>query len=268
MVAPVNIFEYNRVAWNFQSMEGCRWSTPVEDAVIERARAGDWSVILTPNKPVPADWFPASHPRLDGLDLLALASGGGQQAPVFAAAGARVTSLDGSDVQLEKDAELAERHGLELTTIQADMADLSALPDASFDLVFNPVSNVFAEAVRPIWKECARVLRPGGRLLAGFMNPCFFMFDHYHAEETGELRVVHRLPYSDVENMADELLSMQIEAQMSLEFSHSLQDQIGGQCDAGLAVTGLYEDDWDDDSTALNGWMPMYLATRSVKLPA
>ena len=39
----------------------------------------------------------------------------------------------------------------------------TALADESFDVVFHPVSNVFAPRVRPVWQEAFRVLRPGGR---------------------------------------------------------------------------------------------------------
>ena len=262
----MDIVEYNRNAWNLQSLEGCRWSTPVDDEVIERAKRGDWSVILTPNRAVPEEWFP-THPRLDGVRVLALASGGGQQVPILAAAGAEVTSFDASDVQLEKDAETAARHGFEVRTEQGDMADLGRFDPESFDLIFHPVSNVFAAEVRPVWKECARVLRPGGRLLAGFMNPCFFLFDHDLAEQTGEIKVVHPLPYSDLESLGAEQLSAQMEAQLTVEFSHSLDDQIGAQCEAGLAITGLFEDGWDDASSALHKWMPIFIATRAVKLP-
>ncbi|MCB1206860.1 MAG: class I SAM-dependent methyltransferase [Verrucomicrobiae bacterium] len=260
----MNIHEYNRNAWNLQSLEGCRWSTPYPDEVIEAAKGGDWSVILTPNKAVPAEWFP-SYPDLKGLRILALASGGGQQVPVFAAAGAEVTSFDASDVQLEKDEETCARFGLKVTTVQGDMADLSEFKAGAFDLVFNPVSNVFAESLEPIWRECHRVLRPGGRLLCGFMNPAFYLFDHEWLEETGEPRVIHRLPYSDLESMDEETLSEQLEAQLSVEYSHSWEEQLGGQCAAGLAITGFYEDDWDEESTQLQGWMPMYAATCAVK---
>lgn len=257
----VNIVEYNRVAWNFQSQEGCRWSTPFDDSVFEAAKAGTLDLILTPNKQVPVDWLG----DLAGKDVLGLASGGGQQVPQFAAAGARVTSFDASDVQLEKDVETAARHGLEVHPVQGDMADLSDFENESYDLIFHPVSNVFAAAVRPVWKECARVLRPGGRLLSGFINPCFFLFDHLLAEETGELRVKYALPYSCLDSLDEEELSDQLEANLSIEFSHSLEDQIGGQTDAGLIITGLYEDTWDDESTALNSWMPTFMATRSEK---
>ena len=260
----MNIVEYNRNAWNLQSLEGCRWSTPYPDEVIERAKAGDWSVILTPNKPVPSSWFP-SYPDLRGMQILALACGGGQQVPLFAAAGAEVISFDASDVQLEKDDETCARHGLKVRTIQGDMADLSAIEPASCDLIFNPVSNVFAENLEPVWRECYRVLKPGGQLFCGFMNPVFFLFDHEVLEETGEMRVVHPLPYSDVESADEDLLADQLEAQISVEYSHSWEAQLGGQCNAGFAITGFYEDEWDEESTRLHGWMPLFAATRAVK---
>lgn len=260
----MNITEYNRNAWNLQSLEGCRWSTPYPDEFVERAKAGDWSVILTPNKAVPAEWFPG-FPDLTGVKLLALACGGGQQVPLFAAAGADVISYDASDIQLEKDDEACARHGLKVKTIQGDMADLSEIPSGSIDLIFNPVSNVFAENLEPIWRECHRVLKPGGQLFCGFMNPAFFLFDHEVLEETGEFRVIYPLPYSDIESANEELLEEQLEAQLSLEYSHSWEAQIGGQCAAGFAITGFYEDDWDEESTRLQGWMPMFAASRAVK---
>jgi SAM-dependent methyltransferase len=147
---------------------------PVGPDVIAAARAGDWSVVLIGYDPVPRDWFPAS---LAGADVLCLASGGGQQGPVLAAAGAHVTVFDNSPAQLARDQLVASRDGLEIATVLGDMRDLSALASASFDLVFNPVSNVFCPELAPVWHECFRVLRPGGTLLAGFMNPDVFLFE-------------------------------------------------------------------------------------------
>ena len=133
--------------------------------------------------------------------MLCLASGGGQQGPVLAAAGATVTVLDNSPRQLAQDRLVADRDGLELTTVLGDMRDLSAFADASFDLVFNPVSNVFCPDLAPVWRECYRVLRPGGELLAGFMNPDVFIFDADASENRDELVVRHALPYSDLTHL-------------------------------------------------------------------
>ena len=132
-----NVPEYNRAAWNRQSDAGSRWTLPVEPEVIEQAQKGDWEMILTPNRVVPREWFG----DLAGRSVLCLASGGGQQAPVLAAAGARVVSFDISDEQLAKDRIVADRHDLILETIQGDMADLSEFAAESFDLIFHPVAN-------------------------------------------------------------------------------------------------------------------------------
>ena len=78
---------------------------------------------------------------------------------------------------------VARREGLVLITVEGDMRDLSVFSDGSFDLVFHPVSNVFCPEVRPVWKEAFRVLRPGGVLLAGFDNPCMYIFDFPLAEK-------------------------------------------------------------------------------------
>ncbi len=258
----MNTVAYNRHAWNKQSNSDSRWCQPVDSKTINAARTGEWGVILTPNKNVPKDWFD----ELDGKDVLCLASGGGQQAPVLAAAGARVVSYDNSDEQLAKDRLVADRDGLDLKTVQGDMADLSAFQDESFDLIFHPVSNVFAEDIRPVWKECHRVLRKDGRLLSGFFNPAYFLFDHEEAESTGILKVQYPLPYSDLKSLSKEKLDRIEREEWPYEFGHTLEDQIGGQLEAGLTLCGLYEDDWDEKSTPLNKFSAMYIATLATKI--
>src|SRR5262245_49214062 len=188
----MDVRNYNRHAWDRQVEKGNRWTVPVGPEVVAAARRGDWQVLLTPTKPVPRDWFPP----LAGLDVLCLASGGGQQGPVLAAAGAAVTVLDNSPAQLAQDRLVAEREGLSIETVEGDMADLSRFPDDRFGLVLHPCSNCFVQDVRPVWREAFRVLRPGGALLAGFCNPALFLFDYTRAEEKG-LVVQYAAPYSD-----------------------------------------------------------------------
>jgi ubiquinone/menaquinone biosynthesis C-methylase UbiE len=159
---------YNRAAWDREVENSNEWTQPVGPEVIARARAGDWSVVLIGSQAVPRGWFPA---ELVGAEVLCLASGGGQQGPVLSAAGAAVTVLDNSPQQLGRDREVATREGLAVRTVLGDMRDLSVFPDASFDVVFNPVSNVFCPDLAPVWRESFRVLRPGGILMVGFLNP-------------------------------------------------------------------------------------------------
>lgn len=258
MTHEIDPLAHNRAAWDKQVADGNEWTRPVGPDVIARARAGDWSVVLIGYEPVPRDWFPA---ELRGAGVLCLASGGGQQAPVLAAAGASVTVLDNSPKQLEQDRLVADREGLALRTVLGDMRDLGAFADASFDLVFHPVSNLFCPDLAPVWRECARVLRPGGILLAGFMNPDLFLFDR-EAEERGELVVRHRLPYADLTHMtADE--RARLVGDDPLEYSHTLAEQIGGQLAAGFVLTAFAEAPHHAGITAQ--YMSGYFATRAVK---
>jgi SAM-dependent methyltransferase len=258
MSGRLDVAAHNRAAWDRQVAQGNRWTVPVAPEVVASARRGEWSVVLTPSKPVPRAWFG----DLAGSRVLALASGGGPQGPVLAAAGGRVTVLDNSPAQLARDREVAERDGLALALEQGDMRDLSRFADASFDLVFHPVANVFVPEVRPVWRECFRVLRPGGALLAGFCDPVLYLFDA-EALERGEWMVRHRVPYSDLTALAPEVLAQRVAAGEPLEFGHTLEDQIGGQCDAGFVIAAMYGDGWPDHPAGDR--LPLFLATRAVK---
>ena len=237
--------------------QGNRWTVPVDAATIAAARAGRWDIVLTPTRPVPRAWYPP----LAGEPVLLLAGAGGQQAPVLAAAGARVTVLDNSPKQLARDREVAEREGLDVTLVLGDMRDLSAFADGTFALVFHPCSNAFVPEVRPVWREAFRVLRPGGVLLAGFTNPVEYLFDEAKAD-AGELVVRHTIPYSDAQLTADERARRE-SAGLPLDFGHTLEDQLGGQLDAGFVLTALYEDRWPE--SPLGRYLATFIATRGVK---
>lgn len=237
----MDVARFNRQAWDRQVARGNRWTVPVGPEVIAAARAGRWDVVLTPTRPVPKEWFGP----LAGRDLLALASGGGQQAPVLAAAGANVTLLDNSPAQLEQDRRVAEREGLALRLEQGDMRDLSRFADGSFDIVFHPASNVFVPDIAPVWRECFRVLRPGGRLLTGFVQPALYLFDGDEVDR-GEFVVRHALPYSDLAARSPERLASMAAEGEPLEFGHTLEEQIGGQLEAGFRLAALFEDRWPD----------------------
>jgi ubiquinone/menaquinone biosynthesis C-methylase UbiE len=254
----VDIRAYNRNAWN-RYVDGGEslWTQPVSSEIITRARKGDFSILLTEQKPVPREWFPP----LNGLDTLCLASGGGQQGPVLAAAGANVTVFDNSPRQLDQDRFVAEREGLtNLKTVEGDMRDLSVFNDESFDFIFHPVSNLFIHEIRPVWHEAFRVLRHGGTMLAGFMNPIFYIFDLDKAEQ-GTMEVKFKLPYIDSEH--PEIAAKLMADGDALEHSHTLTEQLGGQMDAGFHIIGMYED--YHQGMATSDYTPTYIATRALK---
>ena len=261
----VDIRKHNEVAWDRKVIENSPWTLPVDEELVVKAKKGDWSVILTPTKPVPAKWFPG-FPDLAGCQILGLACGGGQQGPILAAAGATVTVFDNSPAQLSQDRLVADRDNLQLITVAGDMADLSCFSDASFDLIFHPVSNCFISDPTPVWKEAFRVLKPGGSLLSGIMNPDYYIFDFHKAEKEGLLEVRHPLPYSDLGNLTKSELAAQMNDGEALEFSHTMDSLVGGQMDAGFQLTGFYEDRFGPEvGDAVSQFMPVCFATRALR---
>lgn len=144
------------------------------------------------------------------------------------------------------------------------MKDLSTFDDASFDIIFHPVSNCFVPDVRPVWKESFRVLRRNGVMMSGFLNPLFYIFDH-DLDDQGTLAVKHALPYSDLDRWTNEGRQLVAEKNEPFEFGHLLTDQIGGQIDAGFLISGFYEDYWNDQATNLNKYTPTFIATLALK---
>ena len=261
-MARLDIRAHNRDAWDRQVQARNPWTIPVTAAEIAAARRGDWHIVLTPTAPVPTSWFPS----LRGADVLCLASGGGQQGPLLAAAGANVTVFDNSPRQLAQDRTVADREGLTLRTIEGDMRDLSCFQAEAFDLIVHPVSNVFVPDVRPVWREAHRVLRSGAAMLSGFDNPVVHILDQ-DAWERGELQVANALPYSDADALSAEELERRRREGMPLEFGHTLDDLIGGQIEAGFVIAGFYEDRYgqDEPDDILSRFTATFIATRAVK---
>jgi SAM-dependent methyltransferase len=253
---------HNRAAWNKKVEQHDRWTVPVSSEAIKQARSGQIVLFLTPTKPVPQAWFPP----LQGTPTLCLASGGGQQGPLLAAAGAIVTVFDNSPRQLEQDRFVANRDRLAIETVEGDMADLSALPDEAFGLIVHPCSNCFVPEIRPVWRECFRVLKPSGILLAGFTNPLRYLFDD-ERKQNGNLEVRHRIPYSDLRDLGeDDLRRVVLDRMQPLEFAHTLDDQIGGQLDAGFLLTSMYEDHYSkEEFDLLSRYIDTFIATRAMK---
>lgn len=232
--------------------EGWEWGTPISHETYLEAVKGNWDVVLTPTKPVPHEWFG----ELRGKRLLGLASGGGQQIPVFSALGAFCTVLDYSKSQLESERLVSEREGYPVELVRADMTQPLPFADGSFDIIFHPVSNCYIEEVRPVFRECYRVLKPGGLLISGLDIGVNYIVDD------SQTQIIHSLPFNPLRN--PELMEELRAADDGVQFSHTIEEQVGGQLEAGFVLTGLYED--------TNGYgrlhemqIPCFVATRAVK---
>ncbi len=232
--------------------EGWEWGKPIEHETYVKAMRGEWGVYLTPTKIVPHAWFG----ELSGKKVLGLASGGGQQMPVFAALGAKCTVLDYSQAQCDSERMIAEREGYAIEILQEDMTKRLPFEDDTFDLIFHPVSNCYVEEVEGIFRECWRVLKKGGIFLGGYDTGINYVFD----EEEKQLK--YALPFNPLKD--PKLYEDSVKNDWGIQFSHTLEEQIGGQLRAGFILTDLYED--------TNGYgrlhelnVPSFVATRCVK---
>lgn len=232
--------------------QGWEWGQPVSHESYMKALGGQWGVYLTPTKTVPREWFG----ELKGKRLLGLASGGGQQIPIFTALGAVCTVLDYSPRQCESERLVAEREGYRVEVIQADMTKPLPFGDETFDLIFHPVSNCYVEQVEPIFQECFRVLKPGGALLGGYDTGVNYIFDE------NEDRLTHPLPFNPLKNK--ELYERCVREDMGIQFSHTLEEQLGGQLKAGFQLTHLYEDT-NGEGRLRDYHVPSFVAVRAVK---
>lgn len=179
--------------------------------------------------------------------------------PVFSKLGAICTVFDYSDRQLEAERTISEREGYSIQIIKGDMTKTLPFEDESFDIIFHPVSNCYVEDVYHIWNECYRVLKKGGRLLAGFDNGIDFLF-----EGDNPLLVVNKLPFNPLK-MPNERFEAMAKNGEGIQFSHSLEEQIGGQLKAGFTLKDLYEDRDRVGGAKIRDYLPQYMATLAVK---
>jgi SAM-dependent methyltransferase len=233
--------------------KGWEWGIPITHEDYIKAKNGEWSVLLTPTKYVPKDWFP----ELKNKKLLGLASGGGQQMPIFSALGACSTVLDYSDKQLASERLVAERERYNIEIIKADMTKTLPFKDETFDIIFHPVSNCYIENVYHVWNECFRILKSGGVLLAGMDNGLNFLFD----DDEKSLKVSNKLPYNPLKDK-NQLTKLE-ENDNGIQFSHTLEEQIGGQLKAGFILKDLYED--YNNTGLLKEYVPTFIATKAIK---
>ncbi|MBR5767401.1 MAG: class I SAM-dependent methyltransferase, partial [Clostridia bacterium] len=151
---------------------------------------------------------------------------------------------------------VAEREGYDIRIVRGDMTKRLPFDDGEFDIIFHPVSNCYIKDVKSVWKECFRVLKPGGLLLSGvdyFIN---------YIVDGDEREIVNTLPFDPTEN---EEYRKQLEADdAGMQFSHTLEEQINGQLEAGFTLLELYEDT-NGEGRLHEMNIPTFIVMKSVK---
>lgn len=233
--------------------EGWVWAIPISHEEYLEAQNGKWEILLTPTVPVPHEWFG----ELKNKKILGLASGGGQQMPIFAALGATCSVLDYSSKQIESELKVAEREGYHIEAIEGDMTKKLPYEDEFFDIVFHPVSNCYVEDVQHIFNEVYRVLKKGGIFLAGLNNEINYIVDD------DEKEIIWKMPFNPLKD--EKARSYMVKENAGMQFSHNMTEQIGGQLKVGFTLLDLYED--TNGSGRLHELnIKTFIATKAVKL--
>jgi SAM-dependent methyltransferase len=219
----MSFLDQNRRAWNQFAETGSQFARPATDD--ECARPLE---ILDGR-----GWLP---PSVRGLDVLCLASGGGWQAILYAAAGANVTAVDLSESMLALDCREAERRGYRVRTVHASMDDLSVLGDATFDIVHQPVSTCYVPDVAKVYREVSRVTRDGGIYISQHKQPTSLQITRQNADRhfvigleyyaTGPLPAVRDTSYREAG---------------TVEYMHRWEQLVGDLCRSGFVLEDLRE---------------------------
>ena len=231
-------FSFDQVERNIDrlSAQNVDWSRRASQEDMRAAREGRVRLHFFREKELPEAWLPP----LKGQRALCLAGAGGLQGPILAAAGAEVTVLDLSRAMLAKDEATARQYALPLRIAHGNMTDLSMFPDGSFDLIINPPSLMYVPDVAPVFRECARVLVPGGTLLMAAPAPVNYLCDWDEKQQA--YIACNRMPYNSAEH-ADQ--------GDWIEFGHTMEQYLGGLTEAGFMIAG-YMEEQAEDITELN----------------
>ena len=225
----------NQKLWDAEVEKGCGYTIPWLDLDPERLRAyargdahsgarGEVDVLPEPLTCLyPADVFAG----VEGKQVLCLAAGGGQQSAVFGLLGARVTVVDLTAGQLAGDRKAADHYGYEVTIIQSDMRDLSAIEDGTFDLVYQANSVAYVPDLHTVYGEVGRVLRAGGRYRVCVSQPSVHAVA-WNGEAYGITEPYARRVFPRPDGVG-------------VEFRHYMDALFNGLIDAGLSIRRVHE---------------------------
>ena len=178
-------------------------------------------------------WLPDS---VAGLNVLCLASGGGWQSILYAAAGACVTVVDLSESMLKLDSREARRRRFQVQTVLASMDDLSMFADESFDIVHQPVSTCYVPDLKPVYAGIARVLRSHGLYISQHKQPVSLQISHRNERHQFVIGVeyYHEGPLPQQQDTS-------YRESGATEYLHRLEQIVGDLCQAGFVIEDLRE---------------------------
>ncbi|AZN43239.1 class I SAM-dependent methyltransferase [Paenibacillus albus] len=164
-------------------------------------------------------------PSLEGKRVCVPSSGDNHAVYAFHLLGAKVTSCDISEKQIERSAAIARRHGWDIEFIVDDTMQLGSVADGAYDLVYTSNGvHVWIHDLDAMYRNIHRILKPGG---------CSVMFDIHpfmrpFSGEVGKLAVVK--PYDETGLLGD-----------VPRFKWRVQDFVNAMATSGFSVARMEE---------------------------
>lgn len=246
---------------------------PVPSGLAERANRHDWDRYADEYQSehgaflgdVQFRWCPEGVDEADarllgavvGRRVLELGCGAAQCARWLRTRGAEAFAFDLSYRQLQHARRIDDDTRLRVPVLQATV---SALPfeDASFDVAFSAFGGLsFVVDLPAAIGEVARVLRPGGLLVASIVHPVRWMFpdDPTRRGMTITRSYFDRTPYVELDGAGEPSY---------VEPHHTFGDWVAALTAAGLRLTEVIEPTWPAGQDRVwGGWGP----ERGVFLP-
>ncbi len=223
------------------------WSANADEYFAEHgAFLGDTDLVWGPEGVTEADLGLLGEVR--GRDVLEFGCGGAQGVRYVRSRGGRGVGLDLAEGMLRVARGLDARHAVATPLVQADA---TALPfaDASFDVVFSAYgATPFIADLPGLVAGCARVLRPGGRLVYSTSHPIRWAFPDGPSSLTASMSYFDRAPYTESRGGRLEYA----------EWHHTISDHVRAVAEAGLRLLDLVEPEWPEWNTATwGGWSPL-----------
>lgn len=175
--------------------------------------------------------------NVTGKRVLCLAAGGGWHGPLFASVGARVTVVDISPEMLARDRAVADERGLQLRIMQASMDNLSALGEAEFEIVIQPVSTCYVPDIHAVYREVARVTATGALYISQHKQPTNLQAEAKVAASGYAIRE----PYYRSGALPPAPEGALHREAGTLEYLHRWDDLLGGLCRSGFVIEDVAE---------------------------
>lgn len=261
----IDNFKYSKInqrEWDKIAEAGCEWTKPISHEKLIENKNNDFKLYISPSIPIPRDWLPDD---IEGKKILGLACGGGQQMPILAVNGADCTVFDISEKQLEQDKSVMDRENIKYNLVQGDMTERFPFDDESFDIIIQAFCNLYIQDMQFVWNECYRVLKKGGIMIATMDNGINCLFKNQSKEP---LIVENKLPLNSLEKINDLEGYNGYDKNQIYRFSHTLEDNIGGQLKAGFTLIDIYEDrdTQETEGFLIKNYIPQYINTLSKKI--